>query len=208
MAIRRTGEERRGEIVAAAIRLADKYGPDRLTADAIAREVGLTQPGVFRHFPKKRDIWEAVVTAIGDGLRRRWAAALAAHDAPDERLAALFRAQLEQIRATPALPAILFSRGIAAQSKALRAVFLSLLADFHRLLAGTIAAGRTAGVFRKDLDDGTAAYAVVGLVQGLAVRWTLTNRQFDLLGEGERMLGVLLFGLLAAPPARRNGEAK
>lgn len=35
--------------MASALRLADELGPDSLSVEAIARAVGLTQPGVFRH---------------------------------------------------------------------------------------------------------------------------------------------------------------
>ena len=54
MAVRKPAPERKAEILEATLRLADELGPDRLSTEAIARAVGLTQPGIFRHFPTNR----------------------------------------------------------------------------------------------------------------------------------------------------------
>ena len=58
--MRKSAQERKAEILATALRLADELGPDRLTTAAIAEAVGLTQPGIFRHFPTKQALWQAV----------------------------------------------------------------------------------------------------------------------------------------------------
>lgn len=65
MRTRKPAETRKQEIVDAALRLADSEGPERLSTETVAEAVGLTQPGIFRHFPKKQDLWEAVARRIG-----------------------------------------------------------------------------------------------------------------------------------------------
>lgn len=64
MQARKSADSRKTEIVTAMLRLADELGPDRLTTLAVANAVGLTQPGIFRHFPTKQDIWLAVAAQI------------------------------------------------------------------------------------------------------------------------------------------------
>lgn len=58
--IRKSAKERKVEIVEATLRLAAEIGPDRMTTEALAKEVGISQPSIFRHFPTKGHIWEAV----------------------------------------------------------------------------------------------------------------------------------------------------
>src|SRR3546814_12189814 len=72
MRVRKTAEARKVEIIEAALRLSDKLGPERLTTEAVADAVGLTQPGIFRHFPKKQALWEAVAAHIGAMQEARW----------------------------------------------------------------------------------------------------------------------------------------
>jgi AcrR family transcriptional regulator len=107
MAHRKPAGQRRTEILEAAMRLADEVGPDRLTAEAIARAVGLTQPGIFRHFPT---IWQAVAEAIADRMTGAWDDLLGRPAEPVDRLAGLIQTQLRLIQATPAIPAILLAR--------------------------------------------------------------------------------------------------
>ncbi len=49
--VRKSAEDRKAEIVDAALRLADDIGPDRLSTEVLAEAVGISQPGIFRHFP-------------------------------------------------------------------------------------------------------------------------------------------------------------
>ena len=60
MLSRKPAEDRKADIVEALLRLADRIGPDRLTTNDIAREVGVTQAAIFRHYPSKADLWSAV----------------------------------------------------------------------------------------------------------------------------------------------------
>ena len=188
---------RKAEIVDAAIRLADKLGPDRLTTEAIARAVGLTQPGVFRHFSTKQALWEAVAAHIGTMMEASWHEARDTDAAALDQLRAVVAAQMRLIRSTPAVPAILFSRELHAENESLRKAFFGLMGKFRRLLADLVAKARDAGALRDDLDPEDAALLILALVQGLAVRWSVSGRAFDLAGEGSRLLELQLSGFTA-----------
>lgn len=189
------------------MRLADEVGPDRLTVEAIAGAVGLTQPGVFRHFPAKQAIWEAGAEVIAERMTTAWDDVLARPGEPEERLAGLIGAQLRLIQATPAIPAILFSRELHVANDGLRESFLALMRRFHGAVAGEIRRAQDAGAFRRDLAADDAAFLLIGLVQGLAVRWSLTGRAFALEAEGARLLSVQLGLLRGSSVAPVDSEA-
>lgn len=205
MRVRKSAETRKTEIIDATLRLADKLGPDRLTTDAIAKAVGLTQPGIFRHFPKKQDLWEAVAARVGAMMDARWTKALSGNAPATNRIRGLIGAQLRLIQSTPAIPAILFSRELHTKNKGLRKAFLGLMSRFHGLIAGLVAQACEAGELRDDLDPDDAAYLIIGLVQGLAVRWSISGRNFDLTEEGNRLLELQLKGF-AFGRAGADGE--
>jgi AcrR family transcriptional regulator len=205
MRIRKSAEHRKAEIVDAALRLADELGPERLTTEAIAGAVGLTQPAIFRHFPKKQALWEAVATRIGSVMETRWAKAQHADATPLGQIRAVVAAQLRLIQTIPAIPAILFSRELHTRNQGLREAFFGLLLRFHRLLTNLATRARSAGELRTDLEPGDAAFLILGLVQGLAVRWSISGRAFDLAEEGSRLLEIQLHGFAGAPlPIRRE----
>src|SRR3989338_10926606 len=82
---RKPAEDRKTDIVEALLRLADQIGPDRLTTNDIAREVGVTQAAIFRHFPTKAELWSAVGEGIAVRLAEAWQQALGANTTPKKR---------------------------------------------------------------------------------------------------------------------------
>ncbi|MGD9883980.1 TetR/AcrR family transcriptional regulator [Reyranella sp.] len=209
MRIRKSAEARRLEILQATLRLAGEVGPDRLTTETVAREVGLTQPAVFRHFATKQDLWDAVADYIGKTMEAGWADSAGRSGAPEHRLRSLVATQLCLIQSTPAIPAILFSRELHSRNVALRKALFALMRRFHGLVARAIAEARDASVFHDDLDPDDAAFLVIGLIQGLALRWSLSGRAFGLVGEGRRLLDLQIRGFAREPATsaqkRRRG---
>lgn len=209
MRVRKSAEERKSEIVETVLRLADKVGPDRLSTEAIANAIHLTQAAIFRHFPTKQYLWEAVAARIGEKFQQLWRTIDAPGMSAPEKLQTLITAQLKLIQATPAIPAILLSRELHAENVRLRRLFYGMMERFHGLISSLIEDGKQSGHFRDDLDPRDAGFLVIGLVQGLILRWSLSGRTFDLASEGSRLLSVLLGSFSAPPPqlGSRNAQA-
>lgn len=189
---RKPAAERKAEIVDTAIRLAAESGPDRLTTEQLADEIGISQPAIFRHFKTKNDIWQAVGQRICDLMGE--SGKLDNKISPVEKLRALTLNHLAFIEATPAVPAILFSQELHSQNKHLRTFFADLMAKRQQKLAGLIQTGIDAGEFDEHVTPDEAAYLILALIQGLAMRWSLNNRKFDLVDEGEKLLDLLIAG--------------
>ena len=197
MFMRKSAERRKAEIVTVVLALADRIGPDRVTTGAVATAIGVTQAALFRHFPTKAALWQAVAEHVAEGLAAAWEDALSRDNGPIVRLHALIAAQFAQIAATPALPMLLFSRELNVTNAELRATFDGLLTAFRGVLAREVGAGQEAGLLRGDIETVDAAVLLTSLVQGVAIRWALGARDFDLRDEGLRLFEVQL-RLLAA----------
>lgn len=189
---RKPAPDRKADIVAAVLMLADRIGPDRLTTNDIAREVGVTQAAIFRHFPTKAELWSAVGDTIAARLAAAWQAAQDENGPPETRLKALIATQLHQIEQTPALPVILHSRELNADNIALRERFRGVLARFQALLVENLEGMATAGRLSDAIPPEDAAALLTFLVQGIAIRWSLGSRGFALIPEGMRLLDVQL----------------
>ena len=125
----------------------------------------------------------------------RWKKVQNSDASATDRIRALIRVQLRLIQSTPAIPAILFSRELHTKNKGLRIAFFGLMSRFHRLIASLVTQAGTEGELRDDLDSDDAAFLIIGLVQGLAVRWSISDRNFNLVEEGNRLLELQLQGL-------------
>ena len=189
---RRSAEDRKSQIIAQVLRLASEIGPDRMSTTDVARAVGISQPAVFRHFPTKGDLWVAVAEDVSATLREHWTTAETRAQTSLERLLGLIGAQLAAITERPALPSILFSRELTVDNPPLREVFDRLLASFQSRLAAAVGEMQSEGMLRPDIDARDAAVLLASIVQGVAIRWALGNRGFDLVGEGKRLVEVQL----------------
>lgn len=197
MPARKPADQRKSEIVETTLRLADKVGPDRLATSQVAQAIGLTQAAIFRHFPTKQDLWEAVAARIGEKFQQRWNAAQSKVDDPVSQLRKLIAAQLKLIQSVPAIPAILFSRELHVENKALRIIFAEFMKTFHTRVKTLVAAGQQTKLLNPEIEATDAALLIIGLVQGTVLRWSVSGRSFSLAEEGSRLLDIQL-GCLGA----------
>ncbi|MCE1237365.1 MAG: TetR/AcrR family transcriptional regulator [Hyphomicrobiales bacterium] len=195
--MRKSADIRRREIIDAVLRLAMEVGPDRLTTQAVADAVGITQPAVFRHFVNRETLWVEVANAVAARMRAAWDAAEAEATSPTVAIRRLIAAQAGLVAAEPSILAILFSHELRVGNPALAAVFRDLMAELTQRLAACFAAHRD----RSEVAAGDRALLVLGLVQSSALRWALTGRGFDLVGETLRLLDIQLEGLIATEDA-------
>ena len=201
--MRKSAELRKAEIVDEVLRLADRIGPDRVTSGAVASAVGVTQAAVFRHFPSMTLLWHAVAEHVSRAMVSAWSDALTTASGPLERIEALVSVQLLQIRTTPALPMLLFSRELNVANADLREAFRGRLQAFQSLLIAELRKGQSAGLLRNDLQAEDAAVLLTSLVQGMAIRWSLWARNFALLEEGQRLLAIQMWLLTANSQEKR-----
>lgn len=194
---RKSAEARKAQIIEATLWLADKLGPERLTTETIAKHVGITQPGLFRHFPTKDQLWEAVARFVGARLEESWAAVRHSDEPASQQLRTLLCTQLRLIQAIPAIPAILFSRELHVHRESLRKGFYKLMQHFQKILTEIIARGCASGEFRPEVKPEEAALLMISIIQGTTLRWSLSGRTFDLVAEGEQLFDQLLCGLTA-----------
>ncbi|MBL1436910.1 MAG: TetR family transcriptional regulator [Rhodobacteraceae bacterium] len=186
---RKPAAERKAQIVDEAMRLAAELGPDRMTTQKLADAVGITQAAIFRHFPTKSEIWQAVADRIGSVMP----ANITESDQPPlDRLRMIVQRQFEFIVKTPSIPAILYSRELHAENEALRKQFLEMITKRQALFAGLFKAAVDAGDIRPELDPEDAARLVLAFIQGMAMRWSMEERQFDLVADGMRLLELQL----------------
>lgn len=104
---RHSGEVRRQQIAEAALRIIARRGLNRLTAVELAREVGIADGTIFRHFRDKTEIVRWAVDALRQLLARDFPPP--AHLAPLERLERFVQSRLQMAESDGNLCALAFS---------------------------------------------------------------------------------------------------
>ena len=191
--IRKSGQERKAEIVEAALSLSAEVGTDQASAEAIAERIGFSQSAIFRHFPTKTDIWNAVFAKLSNQMEQGWGGADRERSAK-KRIQFVVLSQLRLVNSVPALPSIIFSRELHRGNTVLRMGVMALMKRFRGTLNTHIASGIDNGEFCDDLDPQDAALLLISTLQGVVMRWSLSGEAFDLIDEGNRLVVLLLKG--------------
>src|ERR1700682_764762 len=83
---RHSADERREQVIAAAIREFAEQGYQAASTAAIARRAGISQPYIYALFPSKQDLFIAVHDEVVGRIRRTFTEAAAAGSTPEEKL--------------------------------------------------------------------------------------------------------------------------
>jgi AcrR family transcriptional regulator len=106
MAVRKDAALRRREIADAALKVVAEQGLGRFTALSIAREVGVSDAALFRHFPTKEAIVLAAIDRVEEVLFERFPPT---DPDPIDRLARFFRDRVEVLRTSPGVARLIGS---------------------------------------------------------------------------------------------------
>ncbi|MBV5264265.1 TetR/AcrR family transcriptional regulator [Pinisolibacter aquiterrae] len=194
--MRKPADLRRTEIIEAVLRLSVEVGPDRLGTLAVAAAVGISQPAIFRHFPTREALWVAVAEHVATRIRAAWNEAEGGSPSPTETIRRIVAAHTGLVAGEPSVLAIIFSHELRVSNPALAAVFRRLMTELTGRFIVTF--GPLAA--RMSVAPQDAALLVLGLVQGIALRWSLSGRGFDLVAEARHLLDLQLAGLVRAQP--------
>jgi len=165
-----SAEERREVTVEAVIDLAAEQNPADITTGAIAKRMGVTQGALFRHFPSKDAILQAVMEWVSERLLARIDKATAAAASPLGALEAAFTAHIEFISEHPGVPRMLFGELQRAERTIAKRMAQTLIQRYGERLGRLIAEGKQRGELLATLDDKAAATLFIGTIQGLVMQ--------------------------------------
>ena len=192
MRARKSSENRKNEVLGATLDLAFEVGPGNVTTGMIAKRLGLTQPAVYKHFPKKEDIWHEITSTLCTQIRENIALAAQAGDPPLANLKRLILGHLQLITKTPALPEIIIARDPGSNITEARHHIHAAMGEFRESLRRKLDAAGKAGQLRSGLDIGDAEMLVFGVIQSLVLRVIVTRNPTLLEQDGERLFDLQL----------------
>ena len=159
--------ERRQQIADAALRILAERGPHHLTALAVAREVGVADASLFKHFAGMEAIVEAAIERFGEALD---ADLQRAEGDPQERLAGFFMARLATLRARPELLHLAFNERLADAAGIQGALRVkAITARSREFVLQCLLEGQKRGQIRGDVPAPLLFMAVSGVMRGAAM---------------------------------------
>jgi AcrR family transcriptional regulator len=191
-------DQRRAVTVDAVIALTAEQNPGDITTAAIAQRMNLTQGALFRHFPSKDAIWQAVMEWVAERLLQRVDQAMKEAASPLLALEAVFMAHIGFVVAHPGVPRLLFGELQRAEDTPAKRMARTLLAGYRQRLAGLIDAGKAGGEIAPDVDTAAAVVAFVGSIQGLVMQSLLSGKVGQMRNDAPGVFAIYRRGIRRA----------
>lgn len=136
MAIRSTSEERREQVIAAAVKEFAANGFHATSTGAIAKSAGISQPYIYALFPNKHELFLAVHRHVIDRIRRAFLEAARGGATPEGRLKSMGLAYGELLADRDEILVQMQAHAAAgdpALREPVRQEFLGLIEDVRRM---------------------------------------------------------------------------
>ena len=179
---KKTLTSRQAEIVDAALKLIAEQGIHHLTIRNLSTAIGVTEAALYRHFPGKTEIIQAMVSRFEEdvddiGELRGWTAIEAA----------LVR-RTELVLTKPALARVLFAEELFKDSPEIAQILHGMMQRHHKIMIRYFQEAIDDGVIRADIPMDTLFRLILGPLRLLIKQWGLSDGAFDLRAKRDEML--------------------
>lgn len=180
---------RRDQIAQAALRIIAKSGVSGLTTSALAKEAGISEANLYRHFKGKDEIIALTVEKIGEGLRRNIEEvfSMGINESPLKKLKKVFMLHLNYIEKNEGIPRLIYSEEIHIGNRELKQNLLDSINSYSARLELLITEAQKAGLIMKGINPRASALMLIGMVQVTVLRWSLSGFSFQLADEGMKL---------------------
>lgn len=176
---RQSTEVRRTQIADAARTVAVRYGSEHVTVRRIAKEIGVSEGALYRHFKSKHDILSLMVERIQEDLVADIKGG-AAGQTPLGILEGALRNHISSMEQKKGVSFQVIAEIISLGDKKLNRQASEALDKYAGHIRDLVSEGIEAGEIRKDVDPDKAATLITAAIQGLVSRWALSSYSFNL----------------------------
>lgn len=192
-------EERRVVTVEAVVALAAEQNPSDITTAAIAQRMGLTQGALFRHFPSKEAILQAVMSWVMERLLARVDEAAEGAESPIAALEAVFMTHIDFVSKHPGVPRMLFGELQRPGETLPKRTVQTLIRHYSERLRRLLEAGKAQGELDAGLDVDAATVLFVGTIQGLVMQSLLVGDVAGIQRDAPGVFAIYRRGIRATP---------
>jgi len=172
---------RKKQIMDAARKLIMRAGSEHVTVRNMAKEVGISQAAIYRHFRGKAEVLSFLADSVADGLLHDIDMARNVGFTSVDIIDEILRRHLSRIEQKRGVSFLVLAEIISFGDKSLNKKVSDHIQIYVGRLRVLLADGVRAGLVRQNIDLAAAALLLFGMIQGLVNIWALNGYKFDLV---------------------------
>jgi len=185
---------RRKQIIDALRKLILKYGSEHVSVRRIAKEVGISEGAIYKHFKSKKEILSFLVDYIEESLisdiqNRK------PGDNVLEHLENVLRNHLSSIEQRRGISFLVIAEIISLGDKKLNRKIFGVLTQYISRIKEILAKGTETGEIGQDINLDMAATMFFGMAQGLVTIWALSDYSFSVEQRYASLWDILCKGI-------------
>jgi AcrR family transcriptional regulator len=180
--------ERQQEIIDVALNLINEKGIQGLTIKNLSKEIGISEPAIYRHFDNKIEILLAILDLFKENTREIFEKGLQSGISSTEKIEHLFTRHFERFAANPSLVSVLFSEELFRSEPILMQKIAEIIDKNASILTQIIRQGQQSDEIRKDVSADHLSVMVMGTLRLFVKIWQFSGYQFNIMQDGKKIL--------------------
>lgn len=183
--------DRQTEIVEKSIEIIGTKGIQGLTIKNLSKEIGISEPAIYRHFESKTAILSTILenfkemaSFMGEAMKNENMAAM-------DKIEFMFTQIIGIFVETPSFISVVFSEEIFRNDEKLKAKVIEIMDMNEQTVEFIIKQGQAKGEIRSDIDENNLALMIMGTLRFRVKRWDLKDYNGDIVKEGSDLIGKL-----------------
>ena len=183
--------KRQSEIIQKSIEIIAQKGIQGLTIKNLSKEIGISEPAIYRHFESKTEILLALLQNFEEVLSFMRDTLTNAKESSISKIEFMFSKIIEIFSLEPSLISVIFSEEIFKNEKVLKKKIVEIMNSKITTVENIIKEGQENGEIRTDIDNKTLALMVVGSLRFMVKKWDIQDKHEDLQPEGRKLIDGL-----------------
>ncbi len=172
--------DRQEQIIQTSLDLIANSGIHGLTIKNISKDVGISEPAIYRHFESKTDILLGIISKIKEN------SAVNAFITTDEAQTTVdiirkaFIGRAKRFTKNPSIAAVIFSESIFENDSKLAEAIGSIMEKSQIKIVNIIKKGQKLGEITDRIEAEQLALMIIGAFRLLVTKWHMSKNSFDL----------------------------
>lgn len=182
---------RQKQIINASINIISKKGIQNLTMKNLSREIGISEPAIYRHYASKQKILIAVLESFKHQNKLIDNNSTIEGESSFEFLKRTITMIINRLNNNPAMSAVIFSEETFQNESELSRMVIDIMNSTIEFITSLLGKCQKEGSIRSDIGKEDLSVIVMGSIRHIVTVWRLSGFSVDLNESGQKLIKTL-----------------
>ncbi len=184
--------ERQSEIIEKSINIISEKGIQGLTIKNLSKEIGISEPAIYRHFENKFEILKTMLLLFKDESLNSFYKAKNNSNGALNKLTIFLSDRVEKFKKNPSFASVIFAEDLFRNEPELKKLVTEIMDENTKRLNELIKIGQIEGEIRNDISSDILSLIILGSFRFLIKKWAQKNGVYDIEKNGIELINSII----------------